>query len=65
MISKCLSCGYLHHEIELNCSNCDSFYTEIVDDRLPPKSAKQKKLNIIEKVKHQLKLIIPDGVRYD
>jgi uncharacterized Zn finger protein len=65
MISKCLSCGYIHHEIELNCSKCGSFYTEIIDDALPSKSIQQKTLSITEKVKHQLESIISNGVRHD
>jgi uncharacterized membrane protein YvbJ len=33
-MTKCLSCGHLRHDLELNCSKCGSFYSTIVDDFL-------------------------------
>ncbi len=63
MISKCLSCGYVHHEIELNCSKCGSFYTEIIDDTQPPKRTQEKALNVTEKVIDQPKIL--NGVPHD
>jgi uncharacterized membrane protein YvbJ len=31
-MTKCLSCGHFRHDLELNCPNCGSFYSTIVDD---------------------------------
>lgn len=57
MISKCLSCGYIHHQIELNCSNCSSFYTEIIQGDL--KETKPKMVSSDDKIKENLKPVIP------
>lgn len=31
-MTKCLSCGYLHHDLKLNCPKCGSFYSTISDE---------------------------------
>jgi hypothetical protein len=63
-MTKCLSCGYVHHEIQLNCSKCGSFYTEIMDDDESQK-IKPETLGIIQKIKQQLERVIPTGVSHD
>lgn len=64
MISKCLSCGYIDHEIQLHCTQCGSFYTEIINDD-EPKKIKSKTLSFIQKIKKQLERAMPTGVRHD
>jgi uncharacterized OB-fold protein len=61
---KCLSCGYLHYEIQLNCPKCGSFYTEIIADAELTK-VKSKTSSMIDKLKHTLEHIIPHGVSND
>jgi hypothetical protein len=31
-MTKCLSCGYLRADLELNCPNCGSFYSSMADE---------------------------------
>lgn len=31
-MTKCLSCGHIRHDLELNCPECGSFYSKISDD---------------------------------
>lgn len=63
MTTKCLSCGYLHDEIQLNCPKCGSFYTEIIVET--PKKIEPKTFGMIDKIKHTLEHIIPHGASND
>ena len=64
MISKCLSCSYVHPEIQLNCVRCGSFYTKIANDD-EPKKIESKTPSVIQKIKKQLKRAMPTGVHHD
>ena len=61
-MTRCLSCGYLHHEIALNCPKCGSFYTEIVADETPVET---KKNGIVDKIKDKLEHLIHHGENHD
>jgi uncharacterized OB-fold protein len=63
-MTKCLSCGYLHPEIQLNCPQCGSFYTQFIEDNNAEK-VESKTPGIIDKIKHKLEHIIPTGVHHD
>lgn len=49
-MTKCLSCGHITPEIELNCPECGSFYTLVVD----ADSEEYKSENVMEKLKQKL-----------
>ncbi len=40
-MTKCLSCGHIRSDVELNCSKCGSFYSKISVDFLPNDDAKK------------------------
>jgi hypothetical protein len=48
---KCLSCGHILQEIELNCPECGSFYTVIVGNELLEK--KRKSESMTNKIKNE------------
>lgn len=39
-MTKCLSCGHVRHDFELNCPKCGSFYSTIMDDLATPEKIK-------------------------
>ncbi|MDD2864659.1 MAG: hypothetical protein PHC99_08030 [Methylococcales bacterium] len=47
-MTKCLSCGHLRHDFELNCPKCGSFYSTIMDDLAMPEETKTKLLTKIK-----------------
>lgn len=57
-MTRCLSCGYLHHGVALNCPKCGSFYTEIIVDETQTET---KKNGIINKIKDKLDHLIHNG----
>jgi predicted nucleic acid-binding Zn-ribbon protein len=63
MMTRCLSCGYLHHDVALNCPKCGSFYTEVVVD--DETQAETKKNGIIDKIKDKLEHLIHHGENHD
>lgn len=63
MMTRCLSCGYLHHDVALNCPKCGSFYTEVVVD--DETRAETKKNGIIDKIKDKLEHLIHHGENHD
>lgn len=63
-MTKCLSCGYLHHDVALNCPKCGSFYTEVVVDD-EKTQAETKKNGIIDKIKDKLEHLIHHGENHD
>ncbi len=64
MTTKCLSCGHLHYDIQLNCSKCGSFYTKIIIDEEPEK-IESKAHVVMDKIKHTLEQLIPHGTKND
>jgi uncharacterized membrane protein YvbJ len=64
-MTKCLSCGYSRHDLELNCPKCGSFYSTIVDDFSTDDLKREKKVDVLltkikvhlEKPKHRLIVI--------
>jgi hypothetical protein len=63
--SRCISCGHLDCGIKLNCSECGSFYTEIIVDEEPQKVEFKKTAGITDKIKHALEQIIPRASNHD
>lgn len=64
-MTKCLSCGYLHPEIQLNCPQCSSFYTQLIEDDNTEK-VESKTPGIIDKIKHNLgQIMFTTGVHHD
>lgn len=63
-MTKCLSCGYIHRDIALNCQKCGSFYTEVIAFEVP-KNAESETLGVLGKIKHTLEHLIPHGVSHD
>jgi predicted ATP-dependent serine protease len=61
---KCLSCGYLHPEIQLNCPQCGSFYTQFIEDE-PAEKIESKAFGIIDKIKRKLEQLIPTRIHHD
>ncbi len=53
-MTKCLSCGHVTPEIELNCPECGSFYTLVVDDNEP----ENKSEGVITKIKNKFENIV-------
>lgn len=58
IMTKCLSCGHIHGNLELNCPECGSFYSTIIDNlpendemNSPPKKITQE----VEPPKNNLK----------
>lgn len=56
-MTRCLSCGYFHHEVALNCPKCGSFYTEVVADEKAI-GVQTKASGIIDKIKDRLDHLI-------
>ncbi|MDD5215738.1 MAG: hypothetical protein PHQ03_09420 [Methylococcales bacterium] len=63
-MTKCLSCGHLHNEVQLNCPKCGSFYTEIITDSDSEK-VESESSGTFTNVKHQLPSTIVHGVSND
>lgn len=61
-MTRCLSCGYLHHDVVLNCLKCGSFYTKVVIDE---KATETKASGIIDKIKDKLNHLIHHGENHD
>lgn len=61
-MTRCLSCGYLHHDVALNCPKCGSFYTEVVVDE---KATETKASGIIDKIKDKLNALTHHGENHD
>lgn len=61
-MTRCLTCGYLHHDVALNCPKCGSFYTEVVIDK---KVTETKTSGIIDKIKNKLDYLIHHGENHD
>lgn len=64
-MTRCLSCGHFHQGILLNCSQCGSFYTEIVEGETSMEKVGFNPPSIIAKIKSQLTRIISHGVSND
>lgn len=53
-MTKCLSCGHLRHDFELNCPKCGSFYSTIVDDFAMSDEPKQTSAKLVKHIKTHL-----------
>lgn len=54
-MTKCLSCGHLRHDLELNCPKCGSFYSTMVDDFATPEEvSKPTSVKLVNKIKTHL-----------
>lgn len=62
-MTKCLSCGHLHYDVQLNCPKCGSFYTEIIGEEDSEK-VESESSGTLTKVKHQQSTIL-HGVSND
>lgn len=55
MTTKCLSCGHLRHDFELNCPKCGSFYSTMENEFVTsPEEKKKPALELVKKIKVHL-----------
>ncbi|MGB4498393.1 MAG: hypothetical protein WBI40_06820 [Methylococcaceae bacterium] len=47
-MTKCLSCGYVRHDFELNCPECGSFYSKISENLVSEEKSKKADAVILE-----------------
>ncbi len=53
-MTKCLSCGHVRHDIELNCPKCGSFYSTMGDDFAILEEPKKTPAKLLTKIKTHL-----------
>ena len=56
-MTKCLSCGHLRHDLELNCPKCGSFYSTITHDFSSDAVEQNKVQNTLSKVKGKIERV--------
>lgn len=56
-MTKCLSCGHLRHDLELNCPKCGSFYSTISHDFSSDVVEQNKATKTLSKVKHEIERV--------
>jgi threonine synthase len=55
IMTKCLSCGHIHGDLELNCPECGSFYSKIIDD-FSPNEEVEKMNSPLNKITHEIEI---------
>lgn len=53
-MTKCLSCGHVRHDLELNCPKCGSFYSTIADDFVIPEEPEHTPAKLVRQLKTHL-----------
>ncbi len=54
-MTKCLTCGHIRTDLELNCPECGSFYSRIIENDLKPADLLNLGINVQQQEKPSLK----------